>query len=50
MLRGNVKIDSKQVKLSNGKDLALPADFPEGTLTLNHPYFWSSFTMIGNWN
>ncbi|MEO0013886.1 MAG: hypothetical protein RLZZ535_2275, partial [Cyanobacteriota bacterium] len=28
MLRGNVKIDSKQVKLSNGKDLALPADFP----------------------
>jgi CHAT domain-containing protein len=50
MLRGNVKIENKQVKLSNGKDLALPADFPEGTLTLNHPYFWSSFTMIGNWN
>jgi CHAT domain-containing protein len=50
MLRGNVKIDSKQVKLSNGKDLALPADFPEGTLNLNHPYFWSAFTMIGNWN
>jgi CHAT domain-containing protein len=50
MLRGNVKIDSKQVKLSNGKDLALPADFPEGTLSLNHPYFWSAFTMIGNWN
>ncbi|MEN9871928.1 MAG: hypothetical protein RLZZ171_2920 [Cyanobacteriota bacterium] len=50
MLRGNVKIDSKHVKLSNGKDLALPADFPEGTLSLNHPYFWSAFTMIGNWN
>lgn len=50
MLRGNVKIDSKQVKLSNGKDLPLPADFPDGTLSLNHPYFWSAFTMIGNWN
>lgn len=50
MLRGNVKIDSKQVKLSNGKDLALPDDFPEGTLNLNHPYFWSAFTLIGNWN
>jgi CHAT domain-containing protein len=50
MLRGNVKIDTQQVKLSNGKDLALPSDFPEGTLTLNHPYFWSSFALIGNWN
>jgi CHAT domain-containing protein len=50
MLRGNVKIDAQQVKLSNGTDLALPSDFPEGTLTLNHPYFWSSFALIGNWN
>jgi CHAT domain-containing protein len=50
MLRGNVKIDTQQVKLSNGTDLALPSDFPEGTLTLNHPYFWSSFALIGNWN
>jgi CHAT domain-containing protein len=50
MLRGNVKIDSRQVKLSNGTNLALPADFPAGTLTLNHPYFWSSFALIGNWN
>jgi CHAT domain-containing protein len=50
MLRGNVKIDSRQVKLSNGTNLALPSDFPAGTLTLNHPYFWSSFTLIGNWN
>ncbi|NJL52992.1 MAG: CHAT domain-containing protein [Hydrococcus sp. SU_1_0] len=50
MLHSNVKVDSKQVKLSNGTALDLPADFPDGTLTLDHPYFWSSFTMIGNWN
>ena len=50
MLRGNVKVDEKQVRLSNGADLPLPEDFPNGTLALSHPYFWSSFTLIGNWN
>jgi CHAT domain-containing protein len=50
MLQSNVKVDNKQVKLSDGTALALPADFPDGTLTLDHPYFWSSFTLIGNWN
>jgi CHAT domain-containing protein len=50
MLRGNVKVDGKQVKLSNGTKVSLPADFPDGTLNLDHPYFWSAFTLIGNWN
>ncbi|MGL5836029.1 MAG: CHAT domain-containing protein [Waterburya sp.] len=50
MLEGNVKVANKQVKLSNGVGLDLPADFPDGTLSLSHPYFWSSFTLIGNWN
>jgi CHAT domain-containing protein len=50
MLQGNVKVDDQKVKLSNGKNLALPQDFPSGTLSLSHPYFWSSFTLIGNWN
>jgi CHAT domain-containing protein len=50
MLRGNVKVDNRQVRLSNGVGLPLPEDFPQGTLSLDHPYFWSSFTMIGNWN
>jgi CHAT domain-containing protein len=50
MLNSNVKVDNKQVKLSSGVNLDLPADFPDGTLTLDHPYFWSSFTLIGNWN
>ncbi|MBE9043245.1 CHAT domain-containing protein [Pleurocapsales cyanobacterium LEGE 10410] len=50
MLQGNVKVDSRQVNLSNGENLPLPENFPDGTLTLSHPYFWSSFTLIGNWN
>ena len=50
MLHGNVKVDNQEVKLSNGEGLALSEDFPKGTLTLDHPYFWSSFTLIGNWN
>ena len=50
MLQGNVKVDEGQVKLSNGENLALPGEFPSGTLALSHPYFWSSFTLIGNWN
>ncbi|MEM8677336.1 MAG: CHAT domain-containing protein, partial [Cyanobacteria bacterium P01_G01_bin.67] len=50
MIRGNVKVDNRQVRLSKGSDLPLPEDFPNGTLTLAHPYFWSSFTLIGNWN
>ena len=50
MLRGNVKVDNRQVRLSNGVGLPLPEDFPQGTLSLDHPYFWSSFTLIGNWN
>ena len=50
MLQGNVKVDSRQVNLSNGENLPLPESFPNGTLTLSHPYFWSSFTLIGNWN
>lgn len=50
MLAGNVMVANKQVKLSNGVGLDLPADFPDGSLSLSHPYFWSSFTLIGNWN
>jgi CHAT domain-containing protein len=50
MLKGQVKVDQKQVKLSSGQNLNLPSEFPEGTLSLNHPYFWSSFTLIGSWN
>ncbi|GAB4537799.1 MAG: hypothetical protein Tsb0014_26940 [Pleurocapsa sp.] len=50
MLKGEVLVSDRQVKLSNGESLALPSQFPSGKLQLSHPYFWSSFTLIGNWN
>ncbi len=50
MLYGKVNIDDREVDLSNGEKLALPKEFPNGKLSLAHPYFWSSFTLIGNWN
>ncbi|MEM8832424.1 MAG: CHAT domain-containing protein, partial [Cyanobacteria bacterium P01_G01_bin.19] len=50
MLEGNVRVNDKQVELSNGENLSLPPSFPDGTLILDHPYFWSAFTLIGNWN
>ncbi len=50
MLTGNVMVDDGKIRLSNGKYVSLPAEFPKGELLLSHPYFWSSFTLIGNWN
>ncbi|HHP7231175.1 MAG TPA: CHAT domain-containing protein [Xenococcaceae cyanobacterium] len=50
MLTGEVTADAGNIKLSNGELLPLPADFPKGNLSFSHPYFWSSFTLIGNWN
>jgi CHAT domain-containing protein len=50
MLNEQVKIDRGKLQLSDGENLNLPANFPQGDLSMSHPYFWSSFTLIGNWN
>ncbi|MGV2828703.1 CHAT domain-containing protein [Myxosarcina sp. GI1(2024)] len=50
MLEGKVLVDNGQIELTNGDSVALPPEFPRGSLELSHPYFWSAFTLIGNWN
>ncbi len=50
MLTGQVRVEDRKIKLSNGEYLTLPANFPQGSFAFSHPYFWSSFTLIGNWN
>jgi CHAT domain-containing protein len=50
MLKGNVFVNDGQISLSDGESLPLPSEFPKGQLELSHPYFWSAFTLIGNWN
>ncbi|AFY82778.1 CHAT domain-containing protein [Oscillatoria acuminata] len=51
LLRGEVRIENGMLLLSNGTTVPLPPELAvQGNLTLSHPYFWSAFTMIGNWN
>jgi CHAT domain-containing protein len=51
MLRGEVMVDNGKLQLSNGESFPLPSQFPQkGQLELSHPYFWSPFVLIGNWN
>ncbi|WP_299403166.1 CHAT domain-containing protein [Acaryochloris sp. IP29b_bin.148] len=52
MLNGQVRItDDGQLMLADGTQMALPAIFGErGEVDFTHPYYWSSFTMVGNWN
>ncbi|MGK7951880.1 MAG: CHAT domain-containing protein [Xenococcaceae cyanobacterium] len=50
MLNGEVQIKDRELLLSNGESVDLPSTLPEGSLTFSDPYFWSAFTLIGNWN
>lgn len=52
MLKGQVRIsDEGQLVLADGTQIALPAIFAErGEIDFTHPYYWSAFTMVGNWN
>ncbi|WP_421655239.1 CHAT domain-containing protein [Leptothermofonsia sp. ETS-13] len=49
MLKGEVQIDGDQLRGSRGGGLVLPATLVVGSKrTLNHPYYWASFTLIGS--
>ncbi len=51
MIKGEVRLENGQLRLSNGETLPLSEELAkEGNINLSHPYFWSAFMMIGNWN
>jgi CHAT domain-containing protein len=50
MLKGKVRIEGGKLFLSDGQTETLPQGIPQGNVLMSHPYFWSPFTLIGNWN
>jgi CHAT domain-containing protein len=50
MLQKRVRVKDGIMILENGEKIVLPEDFPKGNLDFAHPYYWASFTLIGNWN
>jgi CHAT domain-containing protein len=49
MLRGEISIHNGQMILPNHTPIPVP-DNLRGTSQLMHPYFWSGYTVVGNWN
>jgi CHAT domain-containing protein len=51
MYRGEVRIQDGKLRLAENNFVPLPPelDAPDN-LKLSHPYFWSAFTVVGNWN
>ncbi len=52
MLQGTTSIKNGQLWLSGGEPIPLPSELVDqgDFINFKHPYFWSSFTLIGNWN
>jgi CHAT domain-containing protein len=51
MLKGQVRIEESQLQLDNNNVLPLSSNNAvQQNVSLSHPYYWSAFTMIGNWN
>jgi CHAT domain-containing protein len=48
MLKGQVRFEGGKL-ITPGGELTLPPEIAaQGNLKLEHPYYWSAFTMIGN--
>ncbi|MEO0373659.1 MAG: CHAT domain-containing protein [Cyanobacteria bacterium P01_A01_bin.17] len=51
MLQGKVQITNEMLQLSDQVQMALPPALAQrGDRNFTHPYFWSGYTVIGNWN
>lgn len=49
MLQGKVYVEDGQLKLSD-RQIPLPNEIVINGIKLSHPYFWSAYTLVGNWN
>ena len=47
MISGKIRIENGQLVTTAGKS-TLPANLQLKNKNFSHPYYWSSFTMIGN--
>lgn len=51
LLQKQVRIQGSQLELSNRQAVPLAPRFVvETDQPFSHPYFWSAYTMVGNWN
>jgi CHAT domain-containing protein len=51
LLKGQVKAVDGQLQLRDGTKVALPdGTAQQKNQSFAHPYYWSAFTMVGNWN
>jgi filamentous hemagglutinin family protein len=48
MLRGEIQLQDGQLVQPEQRGIPLPTEILQGTFDLTHPYFWSSFTLVGN--
>jgi CHAT domain-containing protein len=47
IMSGKVRLENRQLVTTGGK-LNLPANLQQANQNFSHPYYWSSFTMIGS--
>lgn len=50
MLKGQIRIESGKMYWGDRSPVELPGELMNAKIDLSHPYFWSAFTLIGNWN
>jgi CHAT domain-containing protein len=51
MLRGQTRLAGGQLKLTEQLSIPLTGQVVQNQdASLAHPYYWSAFTMVGNWN
>lgn len=50
MLQGQTRLQNGQLTFPNHPPIPLPATAELSASSLTHPYFWSGYTVVGNWN